>query len=82
MALNSPPPVSSDTELSSWLNRLWLYLVNLPINDNLTTVPTTSTSTGTPGQMAFDDDFFYVCTATDTWKRTPFQFRWDNWWIW
>lgn len=32
--------------------------------------PATATSTGTAGQIAWDANFFYVCTATNTWKRT------------
>jgi hypothetical protein len=32
--------------------------------------PVTATSPGTRGQAVFDDDYFYVCTDTDTWKRT------------
>lgn len=31
--------------------------------------PASATDTGTPGQMAYDADYFYVCVATDTWKR-------------
>lgn len=31
--------------------------------------PATSTSTGTAGQIAVDPNYFYVCTATNTWKR-------------
>lgn len=31
--------------------------------------PASSTATGTAGQVAWDADYFYVCTATDTWKR-------------
>lgn len=34
-----------------------------------TTVPATATSTGSAGQMAYDSSFFYICTATDTWRR-------------
>lgn len=30
-----------------------------------------STSTGTVGQICWDADYIYVCTATDTWARTP-----------
>lgn len=30
-----------------------------------------STDTGTPGQICWDADYIYVCTATDTWKRSP-----------
>jgi hypothetical protein len=32
-------------------------------------VPATATSTGTAGQMAYDSSFFYICTATNTWRR-------------
>ena len=28
------------------------------------------TSTGTAGQVAYDSTYFYVCIATNTWKRT------------
>lgn len=31
--------------------------------------PATASDTGTPGQTAYDADYFYVCVATDTWKR-------------
>lgn len=32
-------------------------------------VPATATSTGTPGDFAADASYFYICTATDTWRR-------------
>lgn len=32
-------------------------------------VPASASATGTAGQMAWDADYIYVCTATDTWKR-------------
>lgn len=32
-------------------------------------VPSTATSTGFVGQWAADSSFFYVCTATNTWRR-------------
>lgn len=31
--------------------------------------PATSTSTGTAGTVAIDANYFYYCTATNTWKR-------------
>lgn len=34
------------------------------------TAPAAANSTGTAGQVARDADYFYVCTATNTWKRT------------
>ena len=33
------------------------------------TVPATATSTGTTGQIAYDNDYVYICTATNTWRR-------------
>jgi hypothetical protein len=33
-------------------------------------VPATSTSTGTTGQVAFDQNYIYYCWATDQWKRS------------
>lgn len=31
--------------------------------------PASASDTGTQGQIAWDADYIYVCTATDTWKR-------------
>lgn len=31
--------------------------------------PSSSSAAGTPGQIAVDSGFIYVCTATNTWKR-------------
>lgn len=33
-------------------------------------VPATSTSTGYPGQIAYDSDYLYICVAENTWMRT------------
>lgn len=41
------------------------------------TAPPTMTSTGTAGQIAKDDNWFYICTATNTWKRTPIATTWS-----
>jgi len=32
-------------------------------------VPASASATGTAGQIAYNADYFYVCVATDTWKR-------------
>jgi len=32
--------------------------------------PATATSTGTVGQIEWDSGYVYICTATNTWKRT------------
>lgn len=33
--------------------------------------PASSSSSGTAGQIAYDDEYFYVCIAANTWRRTP-----------
>ena len=38
--------------------------------------PLTRNSTGTIGQMSFDDDYFYICVATNVWAR---QFLLKGW---
>jgi hypothetical protein len=47
----------------------------LDVNDDSVRIrtaktPASATATGTQGQIAWDADYVYVCTATDTWKRT------------
>jgi hypothetical protein len=46
----------------------------LDVNDDSIRVrtaktPASASDTGTTGQIAWDADYIYVCTATDTWKR-------------
>ena len=33
-------------------------------------VPASATATGTKGNIAYDSGYMYVCTDTNTWKRT------------
>jgi hypothetical protein len=40
------------------------------------TAPAAKNSTGTAKQAAFDDNYLYVCTATDTWKRSAIATNW------
>jgi len=35
-----------------------------------TTPPSTQTSTGIAGQIAYDNDYLYICVGANTWKRT------------
>jgi len=34
-----------------------------------TKTPASASATGTVGEIAWDADYIYICTATDTWKR-------------
>lgn len=36
---------------------------------NVVDAPASATATGTIGQTAYDTNYFYVCVATNTWKR-------------
>ena len=38
-------------------------------------IPETSTSSGLQGQIAFDDDYLYICVQNNVWKRLPL----NNW---
>jgi hypothetical protein len=40
------------------------------------TAPAAKNSTGTAGQIAKDTNYLYVCTATDTWKRSILATNW------
>jgi hypothetical protein len=31
--------------------------------------PSSATDTGTPGTIAWDSNYIYICTAPNTWKR-------------
>jgi hypothetical protein len=44
---------------------------NVSVGDTLSSLPQTkaSNATGTTGQICWDSNYIYVCTATDTWKR-------------
>ena len=35
-----------------------------------TETPVNASATGTKGTIVWDTDFVYICTATDTWKRS------------
>jgi len=46
--------------------------VTIPAGDFIVTsptVPSTASSTGVAGTIAWDSGFIYICTATNTWKR-------------
>ncbi len=45
-----------------------LYLGNNKI-PQIVAVPSTATSSGQAGQIAYDSNFFYACVATNTWVR-------------
>lgn len=50
----------------------WTFNHNVTVDGTLTfggAAPGTSTDAGSPGQIAYDSLYLYLCVATDTWKR-------------
>lgn len=47
--------------------------IQTQINGKLNWVspPVSANATGTAGQIAYDDDYIYVCVSTNKWKRIP-----------
>jgi hypothetical protein len=43
--------------------------INGLLNQSVSKTPATAAATGTAGDICWDADYIYVCTATDTWKR-------------
>lgn len=43
--------------------------INTDLQISQPTVPVSAAATGAAGQVAWDNDYLYVCVATDTWKR-------------
>lgn len=45
------------------------FTVDGPLVLTNPTVPTSTSFTGTSGQISWDSNYLYICVATDTWKR-------------
>ncbi len=78
---NTPTPISMS--LSSLLGRKASGdVTSMSISDDVVplmwkaTPPATKTSTGTAGWISKDDNYLYVCAATNTWKRTILATNW------
>lgn len=40
------------------------------------TTPASNTANGTPGQIAYDSGYVYICTANNTWGRAALTLGW------
>lgn len=69
MQITSPPILNKQPALSNWLVELHSLLVNQPMSD---LVPTSSSDVGTPGQLAYDSGFIYVCYDLNSWARIAY----------
>lgn len=52
------------------IDQLFCYdgTTDLPIAMKVA-IPASASAVGTAGQVTWDADYIYICTATDTWKR-------------
>ncbi|MDA3943719.1 MAG: hypothetical protein PF694_09300 [Bacteroidetes bacterium] len=60
----------------SWLNLVALADITGPTGIELVDPPAGNNAVGVFGQIAFDDDYMYLCTGINTWKRIPLMGNW------
>jgi hypothetical protein len=56
-----------DSKLARRMNAT--ALIDQIAESKVVSVPATSTSAGTPGDIAYDDRYVYICVDTNTWRR-------------
>lgn len=54
----------------TWPGRITASHIDVTSMSLFATAPASATSPGTMGQMAHDSNFFYICVALNSWKRT------------
>lgn len=59
---------NKDIEIADRIDNIVAITGNL-IPLNIVAVPASATAIGTPNQIAFDNSYFYICVATNTWVR-------------
>jgi len=66
----SPPPASGNVkDIDAKLLANWQQSIRAPAST--VAPPLTSGSVGTPGQIAYDQNFAYICVGVNLWKRIP-----------
>lgn len=60
---NGDPLRTAFTKVNANFTELYTALGTVPNGTK------TATATGTAGQISYDADYVYICTATNTWKR-------------
>jgi hypothetical protein len=54
-------------------SNVWLYgYTNTTYTTSIPLVPTSASYPGSPGNVAWDANYIYFCTATNSWKRVAF----------
>lgn len=68
---SSPAPVIQNTHTHAIADITGLQTaLNFSTAITSATAPATSGSVGSAGSIRYDGDYIYICTATDTWRRT------------
>lgn len=73
---NNPPDVQEPVLQGERFSPAWYQWFTLKVAKILdapaaaTAPPATANAPGTPGQIAFDPNFLYVCVGVNSWKRT------------
>ena len=68
----TPSYISVHESSGIWLNSASTVKITGALNKTtFDTAPASATATGTTGDIRIVADAIYVCTATNTWKRTP-----------
>jgi len=60
---NGDPLRTAFTKVNANFDELYTALGTVPNGTKA------SNATGTAGQISYDSDYFYICTATNTWRR-------------
>jgi len=59
------------TQFADWIDSFFHKSEDVAAVLAWTTVPASSSAAGTAGQISYDADYFYLCVATNSWKRVP-----------
>ena len=70
---NNPPQAQEPVLQGSSFSFSWYTWFSQKVGRNLQTAspsaPQTSGASGTPNQIAYDQNYIYVCVGANTWKR-------------
>ena len=55
--------------VSAWVQVFTNWFASMRTPANTVAPPAHANSPGLAGQIAYDQNFFYTCVATNTWKR-------------